>query len=105
MLFGEPSPGPASGDRSHIDTGLMERKGARASLSAVVIAHHRHGSREVKRFAEALKRAHGDKLPKLRAPAGGHRDEAPEKAAAQDEVLAAKPIADKPSERRAESID
>src|SRR5438045_8350479 len=44
-------------------------------------------------------------MPKLRAPAGGHRDEAPEKAAAQNEVLAAKPIANEASERRAESID
>src|SRR5258706_7308434 len=104
MLFCEPCASPASSNRSCVNAGLMEGKRAGAGLCAVVIAHHRHRSREVKRFAKSFERAHGDKMPEPGTPASGHGNEAPEKAAAQDEVLAAKSITDKPRERRAKRI-
>src|SRR4051812_23306363 len=94
ILFREPGAEPASQNGPGINAGLMKRHRAGAGIRVVIIADERHRRWVIKRFTQAFKSAHGDKVPELPARASEHCDQTPKDAAAKDQVFTPDAIGD-----------
>ena len=106
---------PAAEDRADGDARLMKRERPASCGRPVVVGRERHRGRKIKRLADTFRRPHRHEmprtatncheLPELRAPGRGDGYEAPEDAAAQNQVHPLHAVGDEPREGGAPRID
>ena len=83
----------------------MSSHGARARLSAVIIADQRHRGGEIKRFAQPLGGAEKQKRAEIAGDRREHADDAPRLESPEDGGLAADAVHDVAGEGSADAID